>query len=281
MFSSSLSFGGYNPSASQADVPMDATQGSPQKGQLGGESHTLVPVTIHMMEQAAVSQAPGGDLRVDGRMANMMLVVGAVEDLNRQQASMEFFLNDSTGRMKARFFFPADLKLDSVQNGTYVSAVGQLKTQPSVHFSLVSLHPVQSPDQISYHMIEVAHASLRNKGKLASPEKAAAFSPQKDAPATVPRPLVSTTGPSPQPMMTAVSKPNPVPMAPAASDSAPLREQIATFLRTFQTDTGAALEELNTRFSTAGPQAVKTAIDSLLDEGEAYTTIDDTHFAVV
>lgn len=261
---------------------MDATQGSPQKGQLGGESHTLVPVTIHMMEQAAASQAPGGDLRVDGRMANMMLVVGAVEDLNRQQASMEFSLNDSTGRMKARFFFPADLKLDSVQNGTYVSAVGQLKTQPSVHFSLVSLHPVQSPDQISYHMVEVAHASLRNKGKLASTTKATAFSsPQKDAPATVPRPLVSTTGPSPQPMMTAVSKPTPVPMAPAASDSAPLREQIATFLRTFQNADGAALEELNTRFGTAGPQAVKAAIDELLDEGEAYTTIDENHFAVV
>jgi len=82
-------------------------------------------------------------------------------------------------------------------------------------------------------------------------------------------------------MMTAVSKPTPVPMAPAASDSAPLREQIATFLRTFQNADGAALEELNTRFGTAGPQAVKAAIDELLDEGEAYTTIDENHFAVV
>merc|ERR1719158_1566933 len=104
---------------------------------------------------------------------------------------MEFALNDSTGRMKARFFFPSDLKLASVENGTYVSAVGVLKTNPSVHFSLVALHPVQSPDQISYHMIEVVHASLRSKGKLVMKNAAEFSSPQNQAIAAVPRPMMS------------------------------------------------------------------------------------------
>jgi hypothetical protein len=278
MFGSTLSFGGYG--QSQADVPMEPTQGSPQKGQAGGDSNVLVPVTIHMLEKAAAAQAPGGDLRIDGRLANMVVVVGAVEELNKQQASMEFTLDDSTGRMRTRFFFPSDLKLDSVQNGTYVSAVGQLKTQPTVHFSLVGLHSVQSPDQISYHMIEVAHDSLRNKGKVGSTNKAEFFSPQKDAPATVPRPLVSTTGPSPQPMETAAPKPSPVPMA-AAADNGPLQEQIANFLRTQNNPEGVAIADLNNRFSAAGSEAVKKALDELLDDGSAYTTIDEEHFAVV
>jgi len=237
-----------------------------------------------MGEKAAASQAPGGDLRVDGRAANMMVVVGAVEELNRQQASMEFVLNDSTGRMKARFFFPSDLKLDSVQNGIYVSAVGVLKTQPSVHFSLVALHPVQSPDQISYHIIEVAHASLRSKGKIATTTKASGFSSaQKDAPATVPRPLVSTSGPVPQPMSQPMEivKPSPTPVASATVESGPLTEQITAFLRTQENPEGVAIAVLNTRFSTAGSEAVKAAIKELLDDGSAYTTIDDDHFAVV
>jgi len=271
MFASSLS-GGYSPS--QADAPMDSTQGSPQKGQPSGDSNALVPVTIHMLEKAAASQAPGGDLRVDGREANMMVVVGAIEELNRQQASMEFALNDSTGRMKARFFFPSDLKLDSVQNGSYVSAVGVLKTQPSLHFSLVALHPVHSPDQISYHMIEVAHASLRSKGKMATK----VTSTQQDAPATVPRPLVSTMGSAPQSMATAA--PMSAPVAPVAEG--PLRERVAAFLRTQAANPeGVAIAALSTHFNTAASEAVRAAINELLDDGSAYTTIDDDHFAAV
>jgi len=276
MFGSTLAFGGYG--QSQADVPM--TQGSPQKEQAGGDSNTLIPVTIHMLEKAASSQVSGGDFRVDGRPTNMMLVVGAVEELTRQQASMEFALNDSTGRMKARFFFPSDLNLDSVQNGTYVSAVGVLKTQPAVHFSLVALHPVQSPDQISYHMIEVAHASLRSKGKLAGKQatttKAADFSSSPNqAVAATPRPLVPTSSQAP------TATPSSAPSVPAAVESGPLRERIAAFLSTTSNAEGVAFAELTTHFNTATSEAVRAAVTELLDDGSAYTTIDDDHFASV
>merc|ERR1711977_498278 len=217
-----------------------------------------------MMEKAVTQQAQGGELRIDGRAANMLVVVGAVEELNKQQASMEFALNDSTGRMKCRFFFPSDLKLDAVENGTYVSAVGLLKTTPSLHFSLVALHPVQSPDQISYHMIEVVHASLRSKGKLANNTKEAGFSPQKDASATmVPRPLVSTSGSAP--VTKEIIAPNPATMPPAAVESGPLKDRIANFLSANSArPEGVSRTELNTHFSNDGSQAVKAAIDYLL-----------------
>lgn len=276
MFSSSLSFGGYG--GSQADVPMHS-QGSPQKEQAGADSNKLVPVTIHMLEKAAASLTPGGDLRVDGRPANMMVIVGAVEDLNCQQASMEFALNDSTGRMKARYFFPSDLKFDSVQNGTYVNAIGVLKTQPAVHFSLVALHPVQSPDQISYHMIEVVHASLRSKGKLvtAKAAEATAKGTESSSPAvnTVPRPMVSTSSSIPQPKMTTAAP------APMAVESGPLKDRIKTFLGSQTSVEGIAMTTLTAHFNTAGPEAVKAAMHELLDDGSAYTTIDDDHFAAV
>merc|ERR1719265_2350201 len=188
----------------------------------------------------------------------MIVVVGAIEELNRQQASMEFVLNDSTGRMKARFFYPSDLKLDGVQNGTYVSAVGVLKIQPTVHFSLVALHPVQSADQISYHMIEVAHASLRSKGKMSSK---VGGSPQQEAPSVVPRPLVSTSGVTPQAMQPV---PASAPQLPPAVESRPLKERITDFLSQTTNAEGVALTDLNTQFSTAGVDAVKVAISELL-----------------
>jgi len=270
MFSSTLSFGGYSQSPEKA--PMDATQGSPQKGQAGGDANSLIPVTIHMLDKAVASQVSGGDLKVDGRLANMMVIVGAVEELNRQQTSMEFALNDSTGKMKARFFFPANLNLDSVQNGKYVTAVGIVKTQPSVHFSLVALHPVQSPDEISHHMIAVAHSSLRSKGKLGNKQASmtktdGVFSTPPKTVAAAPRPMVSTA--------------TPVEPAPKAVQAGPLRERIAAFLSAHENPEGTAFTQLTAHFNTEKSEDVKVAINELLDEGSAYTTIDEEHFASV
>jgi len=274
MFTSSL-FGGYT--QSQADVPMDASQGSPQKGQAGGDTNALIPVTIHMMENAVVS---GAEAKVDGRVAHLMIMVGAVEDVNRQQGHMEFALNDSTGKMKARFFFPStsDLKMwDFVQNGVYVTAVGGLKDKPTLHFSVVALHPVKSPDEISHHIIEVAHSSLRSRGKLLGKQsastKAAEFSSAPPpAVAAIPRPMVPTS--------------NPVVPAPAtskseAAESGPLRDRIAAFLSSQQAPEGVAFTQLTTHFNTVGSEVVRAAINELMDDGTLYTTIDDDHFASV
>jgi len=218
MFASSL-FGGYT--ASQPDVTMDATQGSPQKGQAGGESNALIPVTIHMLENAVISGP--GEIKVDGRAAQLMIMVGAVEEVNRQHGHMEFVLNDSTGKMKARFFFPStsDLKMwDFVQTGVYVTAVGHLKDKPTLHFSVIQCHQVRSPDEISHHIIEVAHSSLRSRGKLlgkqTAPTKAAEFS-------SAPPPAVAAT---PRPMVPTSNPVVPAPAATKVAESGPLRAEL-------------------------------------------------------
>jgi hypothetical protein len=274
MFGTTLAFGGY--SQSQPDVPMDSTQSSPQKGQASGES-VLMPVTIHMLEKAVATQAHGGDFKVDGRPANMLTIVAAVEELNRQQTSMEFVLNDSTGRMKARFFFPADLKVDPIENGSYVSVTGILKTQPATHFSVISLHPVHSADQISYHAIEVVYSSMRSKGKLSSskgPTKAQEFSaPAHQGVAATPRPLARTSSQAADPLVARA--------APAAVESGSLRDQVAAFLSSKDNPEGVSFGELSAHFSKAASEAIRAAVTELLDDGTAYTTIDDDHFASV
>merc|ERR1719161_2912296 len=71
--------------------------------------------------------------------------------------------------MRTRYYFtdPAmQQSLDKVENGTYVTLVGLVKMKPTTHVSILTMRPVQSPDEISYHMIEVAHSSLRSKGLM-------------------------------------------------------------------------------------------------------------------
>merc|ERR1719356_2124454 len=71
-------------------------------------------------------------------------------------------LNDSTGRLKARYFVsdPQVGELESITAGAYVSVFGSVRTAPAVHLAINGLRLVHSADEVSYHMIEVAHAML-------------------------------------------------------------------------------------------------------------------------
>merc|ERR1719424_1884464 len=109
-----------------------------------------------MIERAVAARQGGGngdgDLKIDGKEVNAVLIVGCVEELNKQQTSVEFSVNDSTGRMKARYYFSSpemQKSLEKVENGSYVNIVGMVKMAPTVHVSVLMMRPVQSPDEIS------------------------------------------------------------------------------------------------------------------------------------
>merc|ERR1719217_1201999 len=115
-----------------------------------------------MVEQAISTRSDGAGLCFHGAEVGVVLIVGIVEEFDPKQASIDFVLNDATGRIKARHFFQsADNQLMQVKEGSYISAVGVIKTEPQPHFSIVTLRPVTSPDEISYHAIEAAHTKLR------------------------------------------------------------------------------------------------------------------------
>merc|ERR1711976_314741 len=79
-------------------------------------------------------------------------------------------MGDATGRMKVRLYATGAGSIDvaGLERGRYVSVVGNLRTSPSAHISAMCLQPVESADEVSYHMISVAHAALR----LRNPSKA-------------------------------------------------------------------------------------------------------------
>merc|ERR1711972_351711 len=97
-----------------------------------------------------------------------LILVAAVETVARQGSSLEVTLNDATGRIKARHFVtePEPKDLHEVIPGRYFSFYGSVRTAPAVHFAVTGLRRVQSANEVSYHMIESAHAALRlRKGR--------------------------------------------------------------------------------------------------------------------
>merc|ERR1719330_1054558 len=130
-----------------------------------------LPLTVRIVEDAVERQRVTGvdELCVHGvemGQSSMMLLVGAVEQLVKQTSSVQFVLNDGTGRVKVRHYTTSDADsagLEGIVDGGYITVVGSVRTSPALHISATFLHSVASANEVSYHMIEVAHAALKLK----------------------------------------------------------------------------------------------------------------------
>merc|ERR1719382_199426 len=136
---------------------------------------TFLPVTIRAIELALQRRGDTGeDLKFHGcAEPQMVLVVASVESVSKQAASLEVVLNDATGRMKGRWFLvdPQDGELERIVPGSYVSAFGEVRASPVQHLAVKGMRPVESADEVSYHVIEAAHAALKLKTKSAGKEQ--------------------------------------------------------------------------------------------------------------
>lgn len=241
------------------------------------EKQTCLPVTVRGIELAVEGRADaGGELRFHGSEAGVLLLVGLVESLTRQAASIEFTLSDATGRIRARHYVsgPQSGDLDGLEAGRYVSVFGSVRTAPEVHLAVAGMGLVQSADEVSYHMIEAAYAALKlQKGRgdavTPSPKKLlsaeAEFSPPKtDKPA-----VASETG------LQAAPK--------ERLSGSGLKKAILRFIQKEGEGKpeGASFPAVCGHLDSTPADDVSKALEKLVQAGELYTTIDDGHFQCI
>merc|ERR1711956_73606 len=67
--------------------------------------------------------------------------------------------------------------------GQYVSLFGNVRTAPEFHFAVAGIRPVRTADEVSYHMIEVAHTAMRlQDGSASAVQNAQPRSPKTPEP---------------------------------------------------------------------------------------------------
>jgi len=314
MFSSGAMFGAQ---ASQGFV-MDtqpgnlALESSPKKPRQDVKE-TCLPVTIRAVEVAFQQRGETGeDLKFYGSAEpQMVIVVAAVESVVRQAASLEVMLNDGTARIKARYFvMDKSDELDRIVAGSYVSAFGEVRAAPVQHLSLKGMRLVESADEVSYHMIEVAHAALQLQKHAtgypkdpATPSKAASkdeailsaeqFTPQKPGTATVANSAsVAATADLPPAVgpalamdpaeQAAVKLQQDVPMpSKQPAIGVELRAAALSLLRDAAVGPeGLHLDVIMQKVGGSGDE-VRSIITELVDDGELYSTITEAHFAAL
>jgi len=263
-------------------VPMSDTAGAEAKKPRQEENNSVLPVTCSAIAKA-VAKAGGDDseIRFFGAEPGMLLLVGQVESISQNVASLEFTLNDSTGRLQARYYMQG--VEETIEAGKYVTIAGQIRTAPQLHISVTAMRPVQAADEISYHMIEAAHAALKLQGGRVL-EK---LPPATPLPKRQPTELSSQV--SPPKDISYITAAAPLASVPATTAPAPakqglqgpeLQKAIASFVQTrgAGSEEGVNIATICGQFLPASEKNVRSALEQLVTDGELFTTIDDDHF---
>lgn len=243
------------------------SQGEPaaKKGRSESDRSSCIPVTLKILQEAVgkKDENPGSELQVHGMEPGMLIVVGTIESLTRQNMSLEFSLNDGTGRMKARYFTsdaqPTDL--GNIKEGSYVSVAGNVRTAPSLHFAVTFMRLVDSADEVSHHMIEAAHASLKAKER---PPTASSQDIMK----------------APTPMHT--SQPSQEATKVALSGMA-LQAAVLDFIKREAEgkEEGIAGVAVIQHLNPTPAAEVVSMLQKLVDDGELFNTTDEEHFNIL
>jgi len=252
------------------------------------EKQTVLPVTIRVVEGAVERAAAepesgnGGGIMIHGVEAGMLLLIGVVEAWSRQAMSVEFRLNDGTGRLKARHYLTDRQLCDrgELGAGQYVSVFGIVRTAPELHFAVAGFRAVQSADEVAYHMIEVAHAAIKLQNvpsRPTSPRTPEHKRASLQATSTVPAAAELQT-----PAKIAEPRQQ-VPGAKTALEGCSLRSAALSFLKAEGEGRpeGVEFSALCAHFRPASEAELQQALDLLVDAGDVFTTIDDMHYSCV
>merc|ERR1712107_232321 len=245
---------------------------------------SVLPVTCSAISKAI--EKSGGDdseIRFFGTEPGMLLLVGQVERIAQTSASLEFTLNDSTGRFQARHYVQGSEAV-AIEAGQYVTLAGQVRTAPAVHISVTAMRPIESADEISYHMIEAAHAAMKlQRGNILEPSTPMPKRQPAELSSQVPPPKDSAYNSVPAPLA-AVATPMQIPSAAVHTkpqlEGPELRKAIASFVQKCGegSEEGVALATISSQFLPVSGDKVRNAIEELVNDGELFTTIDDDHF---
>lgn len=249
--------------ASSQGLAMGFSSQEPAKKARTEEKTTCLPVTIRSIEIALQQNAgAGSEVQFYGQEFSMLVLVAQVESVTKQAASWELSLNDATGRIKARYYVADDLGPTEVVPRQYISTFGHVRTQPTTHFAMTGMQAIESANEISFHMIESAHAALKLQRAQTEPGKV---------------PMLPS-GTSPKKAST------PQKEAAAALQGAALQAAVSEYLQKESGDRGeqgVSVEEICQRLTPASKADVQEALQSLVLLGDAFATCDNDHFASI
>jgi replication factor A2 len=243
-------------------MPLQATQtADPGFSSASKNIQLLVPVTVRQVHDALQSNEDKMDFTVDGVEATSVRLVGLLVSKTERVTDVSFTVDDGTGRIDCNRWMndPTDMKeMEAVSEGMYVRVHGHLKGfLGKKHLVSFCIRPVIDFDEIANHFVECIYVHSYNTKSRKQPVTA-------PTPSQIPRgyqtvPQNSYAKQSDTDHLTGVTK------------------SIIDYLQrplVLDSENGASMNEIAQHIGVP-LQQIRDASDFLINEGMAYTTLDD------
>jgi len=288
-----MSFSGSFFTSSQNGTIAAPGPGGDRTKARGEEKQTSLPVTIRSIENAL--QAESDEISFFGSQPELLILVASIESVQKHPNNLDLVVSDATGRLRVRQFLSgdaADTQHEGVEVGRYVHMFGQVRSKPESHFVAQNIRPVKTADEVSYHMIESAHAALRlQRGPPAAspaqttPVKAQApLGTEMQAPTLTPPKASEPAGVKDLGPLLSAAAVEPSTAAAHVLSGAALRGAMMEFMTKAADangDVGCSRGDVCAHFKTSSELEVNGLLSGMVADGDAFTTIDDNHFTVV
>jgi replication factor A2 len=203
--------------------------------------------------------------KVNGEEVHNLTLLGKVIKENLSATTQEYVIDDGTGQVNVKRWVDADETSETAGQeaprlGQYVRVYGHIRVfQGQRSVIAFNLRPVTDFNEITYHFLEVVYCNAHNGARAAAAPAAAAGVGAAAAAHTA----YATPGAA----------------APAAGGSC--SDQVFSIFNGPQgadpngVNIADVVTALNGRFTDA---QVREAVESLVNDGHLYSTVDDAHF---
>lgn len=245
------------------------SQGSPDKKRRNYDEQTLIPVTIAMTLQASSDSAGGNDMLAlkDGRPLHSVKIIGAVRNAEVQSTNIMYTIEDGTGAIDVKQWADdsdaeaiGEMKRQTAREGIYVKVIGQLSEYEGRKQVVAnSVQRLSTGDELTHHLLEVMYSAEKFK----------------QADSIVAAPIIQKSSG----MSFGVNNNNS--MQTGGNDSDSTRERVLQFLRENDSETGASIDVCIKNLNGIATEAdVRQAAEDLSEEGQIYSTINESFFKV-
>ncbi|OLY80549.1 Replication factor A protein 2 [Smittium mucronatum] len=130
---------------------------------------TLTPATIRMLLNVDISQ-PDNPMEIDGVELKTVSIIGVVRNINSQTTMTQYTLEDGSGSIDVKMWTNQGAELEDSQNmvvsGAYAKVVGDFRLfNNKRHILAHSIKPLVNFNEMSYHGLEAIMVHLeRTKG---------------------------------------------------------------------------------------------------------------------
>lgn len=226
---------------------------------------SVVPVCVRQ-----IRDHPDEEFKLFGMQTQILTLVAILKHYDVQSTKATYELEDHTGRIKAILWLENDNSsapnLPLVKEGCYLKICGSLRVQEGEKILMVlRMYPVDHINEITTHLLNVIRTRL-----------------QTEAVSKGPGPLASIKKNNPgAELANSMSFMNDMDMSNSTRPNfTPLQEKLYNILKSDNSVQGLHRTVVCQSFPPSLHREVNAALENLINEGHAYSTIDNDHFKI-